>query len=609
MRCLVKKTKLESNLKHSKQKHQKNGSKLGQLEPVALLKAMAGCFSSPLSGKFRRIETLDDYDKVIAENPLDPSLYTDAYTFSQDYLLRNVLAKYNDGDGDEMRAMNAIEKFLDVEERMREINHKFFSLMADPSFVAENHDVIHILCVASEKMERLVRYSPSLDEILPLCQYTSGASLTMVRRRGTTPGHKFSSPNLEISPGFFGFAKLMIEGISTFYQPTHQSQVYPANRIATVPKNRKTDRTIAIEPKENMFLQRGIGRWIRRRLKKVGINLDDQTINQELARRGSIDGSLATVDLSSASDSVSLGVISFLFPERWFELFSRCRSVYYQLPDGTTGEYAKLSSMGNGFTFEVESAIFWSICSAICSKDETFSVYGDDIIIPSHHVDTLEKVLTFIGFKFNEDKTFKSGPFRESCGKHYFRGEDVTPLFYRQPGSYREEKIAMRILLANNIWRWSRRNTTDLLQNVYSRVLDTIPDYWKRFRIPDGLGDGALVGNYGDPGTPSRGYYRGVGPCFAVPVLLQRFDEATQPPEGGAYLDWLLRANERVVQQGNPVTLSLDRYCRPSAETYFLFVNEEGCETTYSSTIGRYKESRLVFWAWPDSESPIGVVA
>jgi hypothetical protein len=83
------------------------------------------------------------------------------------------------------------------------------------------------------------------------------------------------------------------------------------NNVDWVPKNYKTDRTIAIEPDWNMFLQKGLGGLLRRRLRRVGQDLNDQSTNRFCAAVGSIDGSLATLDMSMASDTVAYRLVEF----------------------------------------------------------------------------------------------------------------------------------------------------------------------------------------------------------------------------------------------------------------------------------------------------------
>lgn len=169
-------------------------------------------------------------------------------------------------------------------------------------------------------------------------------------------------------------------------------------------------------------------------MRRVGINLDDQTPNQRAALKGSSDGSLATIDLSSASDTVAKELVRLLLPEGWFNVLDLTRSKVGFLQDKWI-RYEKFSSMGNGYTFELESLIFWGLCIGVCTEldisTEEVLVYGDDIVVPVAAYGLLEEVLTFCGFTLNRAKSFASGPFRESCGKDYFNGTDVRPFFQK----------------------------------------------------------------------------------------------------------------------------------------------------------------------------------
>nr|QDH87026.1 MAG: RNA-dependent RNA polymerase [Leviviridae sp.] len=201
------------------------------------------------------------------------------------------------------------------------------------------------------------------------------------------------------------------------------------NSVTFVPKSAKTDRPIAVEPRWNMFFQKGLGRYVRNRLKHFGVNLDFQGLNQALAIYSSRTGKYATIDLASASDTVSYEVVSALLPEPWLTIFDSLRCGAYNL-DGCWVPYSKWSSMGNGYTFELESLLFWALCSSI---DDDISVYGDDLIVPTKSYDSIVRLLDFCGFKVNTEKSFSSGYFRESCGKDAFDGVDVTPIYWKEP--------------------------------------------------------------------------------------------------------------------------------------------------------------------------------
>lgn len=271
-------------------------------------------------------------------------------------------------------------------------------------------------------------------------------------------------------------------------------KVVAGNSIITVPKSYKTDRTIAKEPCMNIYIQKGIGRFIRNRLTRVGVTLNDQTRNQRGALIGSFDGSLATVDLSMASDTVAFELVSFLLPNDWWWALEQARSPVGTLASGEVIHYQKFSSMGNGYTFELESLFFWAIAQEVCcrwsnEKDDRICVYGDDIIVPTEHCQSLLRRLGQAGFKPNESKTFDSGPYRESCGKHYFSGQEITPFYIKRP----IEKLDRLFLVHNNLYRWGRRTSVEV-GAALSELRTLAPAVWRKPRLPDGFGDGAFIG-------------------------------------------------------------------------------------------------------------------
>lgn len=213
-------------------------------------------------------------------------------------------------------------------------------------------------------------------------------------------------------------------------------KVVDGSRITTVPKSALTDRTIAIEPVLNVYLQLGVDAIFKRRLKsRWGYDLTKQDVNQDLAFEGSKNGTYATIDLKAASDTISLKVCEMLLPAAWFDLLLTLRSPKGALL-GRVASFSKISSMGNGFTFALESLIFGALTRAAMRRTGTTgnsAVYGDDIIVPTPAVRALGTLLNLFGFELNADKSFASGPFRESCGADWFLGYNVRPLFLKKP--------------------------------------------------------------------------------------------------------------------------------------------------------------------------------
>lgn len=257
-------------------------------------------------------------------------------------------------------------------------------------------------------------------------------------------------------------------------------------RVSFVPKNYSTDRSIMIEPILNSVLQRGIGRYMKERLLKFGCNLYDQTRNQQLARSGSIDGLLATIDLSMASDCLSIELVYSLLPLDWAEFLYSARTGQASF-EGEIINLEKFSSMGNGFTFELESLIFYSLALSVAdylNQDVGLvSVYGDDIIIQSLAVPLLSRVLRFCGFVVNRQKSYCEGYFRESCGSDYYKGINIRPF-------YQKSLISDRNLYTMHNF-FIRNCEFDLASLVKTFCKPSLVIYG-----PDGFGDGHLIGSH-----------------------------------------------------------------------------------------------------------------
>jgi hypothetical protein len=217
-------------------------------------------------------------------------------------------------------------------------------------------------------------------------------------------------------------------------------RIVPGNKITTVPKDAHTDRPIAIEPTCNQMLQLGVDGYVRRRLRRWGIDLDDQSRNRELAFEGSIRDDWmtpVTIDLSMASDTISLRLAKIVLPAPWYRLLCAIRSPSGLLPDGRRLRFSKLSSMGNGSTFAIESLIFAAVVYAACKTTlgyyprASVAVFGDDLCLPQSCATWTCKLLEACGFRVNTTKSFLFGACRESCGTDWIRGTDVRPVFLK----------------------------------------------------------------------------------------------------------------------------------------------------------------------------------
>ncbi|UHR49825.1 MAG: RNA-dependent RNA polymerase [Sanya levivirus 1] len=248
--------------------------------------------------------------------------------------------------------------------------------------------------------------------------------------------------------------------------------IVPGNRLTFVPKTSDVSRPICVEPCGNLLLQKAYGNSIRTKLRKFGLDITDdgysdakaQALHRTLAKESSINGINATIDLSSASDTMSSEFVKFLLPDDWFFALNSVRSHRTRLPDGSTILNEKFSSMGNGFTFELETLLFFCLvlaCSDYLGHPCEPKVFGDDIICPTQIAPLVVEILGVCGFSTNKSKTFLDGPFRESCGGDYLRGVPVRPIFLRI--NQDEKPLEFTINLLNFI----RRMAGNLCDNAY----------------------------------------------------------------------------------------------------------------------------------------------
>jgi hypothetical protein len=450
-----------------------------------------------------------DFAQFIGREDITPGSHAGEWSvdnpcrFAVNYLWREMLSKYDDGSSSKEKADRAMEKFAEAEEMCATTNLRLIALGARISHPVTSAE--KIIRSAQKKISSILG-DFSWQAASRGFSFTSGASTRLPRAKGAIP-YKYSGTP-ETTFGNANLAWSIISATPAWKRrlcseegPMHLSLVH-GNRVTTVPKNYKVDRVIAIEPDMNMYVQKGLGTMIRRRLKQAGLDLNTQETNQQLAHIGSVDDSLATIDMSMASDTVSLELVRLLLPAHWVEALEMCRSPFGVLPCGKRILYRKFSSMGNGYTFELETLIFWGLALAVVEhyglETHRTVVYGDDVILPAPAAATYCELLALLGFKVNEDKTFVSGSFRESCGKHYLSGVDVTPFYIKE----KVNALSQLFLLHNRLFRWcvkQRRNTQvdwPLMADLLKWLRDRAPSNWRRPRLPDGYGDGAFIGTF-----------------------------------------------------------------------------------------------------------------
>jgi hypothetical protein len=445
--------------------------------------------------------------------PLDYETKYHPRDFAGDHLVCSVLSKFSDFDIGVDRTEVAFSKWKEAEARCKRTNDLFRKRWdGDYSDNAMfSPQVEHILHIARTKIRDLLK-EVDYDYIRSQCKFGPGSDLSTARDN-TSTYHKFGSDGA-CTPWIIPLYDDIFSNEDSDFRGefVHRATLVRSSRLSFVPKNAKTNRAICVEPRWNVFLQLGIGRLIQKRLLRVGIDIRSQVNNQEAAQRAYADG-LATIDLSSASDNISTNLVLDLFswaPDDWLELLlrSRCPSTTYK---GETIRLEKISSMGNGYTFPLETLIFYAISFAamVVAGDskriaKDLWVYGDDIIVPASSAPLLMQALECLGFLPNKKKTFYSGDFYESCGKDFYKGRNVRPFFIKK----KVRSVLDGFTVANQISAYARSMVSDprfadrKVWNLREHVIRRIPKHLRCFGPPE-AGNGAIHSTF-DVSRPQR---------------------------------------------------------------------------------------------------------
>ncbi len=434
-----------------------------------------------------------DFRQAILHSDIDPLMYNSSETFRKAYQSRKLISKLDLDIGVD-REGAARTAFWKSEESCGRVNGRFQRYWNGDTSVF-SPATMDILSKAQKIISKILGPCPDPSVLLP--RFGPGATFS---RRGHSStlidkiGEVAPSMTHDVGPLLGFLPPVLLE--SYIGRPLFGDEGSTVNlkvtevlgsEYITVPKNAKTFRGICIEPSLNSFWQLGYGGYIRQRLKKRGLNLDRQAeFNGHYAQIGSRSGYYATIDLEGASDSVAFNLIYDLLPIDWAEALHSCRSPRVKI-DGKWHELEKWSSMGNGYTFELETLIFYSICLAV---SEDSRVFGDDIIVPSDDSSTVIAALSDIGFTVNREKTFLSGPFRESCGQDFFLGVAVRPLFIKELPNGSVERV---FGLANVVREIASRSYNGCGCNIqfrrpWLRVVHWLPSHLRLYG-PRWLGD------------------------------------------------------------------------------------------------------------------------
>jgi len=352
------------------------------------------------------------------------------------------------------RMENAIDGFIQTERDLREARKSILSALDSTSFL-EVSDILY--------RDIFSRVETMLFDDSVIFKHGPGATAdgSFGARKYENISKTWTSRVEHVFPlSDFGFVNLhhyMDSCPSLDYAVKSPREETPM-KVTLVPKTQKTPRIIAMESTVNQFIQQGLLELIDESIQasplRDYISWRDQERNKFLARLGSSDLSLATLDLSEASDRVHVSVVSRML--RRHPLLRKAVFASRSTTASISGELIRLEKfapMGSALCFAFETLAFFAmiVSSELSRKGipvtdlskgpnsirssllKGLSAYGDDIIVPTAGAVEAADFLESFGLKVNRRKSFWTGEFRESCGGDFFRGVDVTVVRLREP--------------------------------------------------------------------------------------------------------------------------------------------------------------------------------
>ncbi|UUW21379.1 MAG: RNA replicase beta chain [Sanya fiers-like virus 40] len=434
----------------------------------------------------------------LQELKVDPLHYTDSESYWQDTVVTDLLRKCDLESGVD-REQAAIDTFLACERQNASTNIRLSRYLPDTEGPLDPPDVAVLQFITEWRKEANAILGNLPLDLVP--RFSGGATYGDTGSLITTPDKMSSVPTIThgarpLLP--FWWQTAWARSNIAARPRRHVPRTVRGNIFFCVPKDGRTFRGCCKEPSINIGFQLDIGRFMKERLRKnAGIDLKSgQDLHRTLAREASVTGRLGTIDLSNASDTMCRNLVKLVLRSDWHDLLNSLRSSHTRLR-GRWYRLEKFSSMGNGFTFELETLLFVSLARCIVRQrggdPSEVKCYGDDLIVPVSDCTDVLAALKFFGFTPNRRKTFTSGPFRESCGGDFFSGVPVRGHFLEELPDEPQKWIS----LANGLRRCASApgappSRWDLVRSAWRRCVRFIPSEIRRCRGPEHLGDVVL---------------------------------------------------------------------------------------------------------------------
>jgi hypothetical protein len=422
-----------------------------------------------------------------------PRDYIDSESYWRDTIITDLLRKC-DLPSSVDREAGAVQTFLQCEKQNCATNARLNRYLPGGSLEPGEVAVADFISQWRKDIKQVLGNLP--DHLTP--RFSHGATFADTGLLTTIPDKMSSAPTIyeqtrDLLPLWHetSWSRNLVRERPWFSDPL----TVRGNIFFTVPKDGTKFRGCCKEASVPVTYQLDVGRIMKLRMKRIGIDLKSgQDLHRRLAKEASVGDDRATIDMSNASDTLCHVLVRLLLPEAWWTLLDSLRAKMTRV-NGRWYRLEKFSSMGNGFTFELETLIFATLARLLTRLEggdpDEVTCYGDDLIVGSGYYRSVIAALRWFGFEPNLEKTFGEGPFRESCGGDYWRGIPVRGHFVKELPDEPQQWISLANGLrrsaeageAHSTARWA------VLRRSWFRVLDCIPSQIRRCRGPVHLGD------------------------------------------------------------------------------------------------------------------------
>ena len=503
-------------------------------------------FAEAGGARARRLGSLlesGQWELLQRESPPDPTKYRYANTLKRDRLIAEILRKCKlprDLSNNDTR-LEAVRTFWSCEAQCGATNRRLVSLAlnASENYFESSAELAWWQLIVAWRKEISLCLGKLPSGLTP--KYSGGATISHKGDQATIPD-KMSVPG-SIYPESVSIYEHAVKHTQVEFL-CRPFQVVSHNVFFTVPKDSVKDRGCCKEASLSLQLQLAVGEVMKQKYRqRYKVDLKQaKPLHMHLAREASAGhASLATIDLSNASDTVSYWLVALLLPWEWFTLVDSLRAERTEI-DGRSVVIQKFSSMGNGFTFELETLLFRSLCTAL--QTEKAWVFGDDIIVDQGSSKKLLEALEYFGFTPNTNKTFCEGPFRESCGGDYFEGQAVRPHFLKEFPDEPQQWVALAngLLRGDPEQRWTR--------SAWRFCFDQVPSVWRGF-VPRWAGDTGFHHPDGDWAVPNKRDSNGTPWFFAMVPIGRKVSLGTYGSDV-QLASLLLGVGSSIPQRGKP---------------------------------------------------------